>query len=153
MSLELQNTLAFGGLGGGGSGSGGVNDVLVDGTSVVTSGVASIDLTGKQDKTTVIDSSSATLSITLEDDTIYNNTAASLTSLDITLPGSPAADFISQVNFTSGSTATVLNAPNTIKWLGDDVTAGVFTPVADKRYALLIYYDGVSMRGISQAVA
>ena len=37
--------------------------------------------------------------------------------------------------------------------VGEDLTGGVFVPVASKRYALLFFYDGTAVRGIVQSVA
>lgn len=100
----------------------------------------------------ITDISTATATQALASNYIYNCTV-DMTSLEITLPATPTANFCAQVNFTSGSTPTAFTAPNTMKWLGDDVSSNVFVPAASKRYAIMVYYDGVNMRGISQAVA
>jgi hypothetical protein len=92
--------------------------------------------------------SSSTLSQEIADNEIYN--AGTLTSLTITLPNTITADFISQVNFTSGSTATVFTAPNTILWCVGSLTNSTFTPSANKRYTIMFYSDGVNVIGIVQ---
>ena len=106
-----------------------------------------VDTGGSQ----VITISDSTLTQELANDTIYD--CGELTALTITVPATMDAKYISQVNFTSGATPTALTAPNTIKWKGDDLTGGVFVPVASKRYAVLFFTDGVNVRGIVQAVA
>lgn len=108
-------------------------------------------VTGVQDVATISTVSAATLTQELAGNTIYD--CGELTDLTITLPATINADWACQVNFTSGTTPTALTAPNTIKWKGDDLTAGVFVPVASKRYAVLFFTDGTNVRGIVQAVA
>mgnify|MGYP007133744751 CR=1 FL=1 len=87
----------------------------------------------------------------LEDNTVYQ--ASTLGSLTITLPNGVTPDYISQINFTSGNTATTLTAQNTIVWFGDDITNDVFVPTADKQYVVMFYYDGVNVRGAVQSYA
>lgn len=102
------------------------------------------------DLTTIVEISVSTLSQLLASDTIYN--CGELSSLSVSFPVTPDVTYISQINFDSGATATTLSAPNTVKWLGDDVTANVFTPVANKRYAILFYFDGTNIRGLVQGI-
>jgi hypothetical protein len=130
-----------------------VDDVKVDNVSIVTNKIANIDLSGKQNKTTITASTSTTLSVTLADNTIFNNTSAGLTTLTITNPTTPTADFASQINFTSGSTATVVTASNII-WMGDNVSeiAG-FVPRTNCRYTIDFVYDGSNIRGYIQGVS
>ena len=82
-------------------------------------------------------------------DTIYN--CGELTALEITFPATPTASYISQVNFSSGTTATALTAPVDVVWSGDDIVSDVFVPDISKRYSVLFFYDGVSMCGIAKA--
>jgi len=84
----------------------------------------------------------------LEGDTIYN--CGEMTSIEITFPGTASTGFISQLNFTSGTTPTAFTSPVGMKWLGDDVST-TFVPVASKRYAIMFFYDGTAYRGIVQA--
>ena len=86
-----------------------------------------------------------TTSVKLDSDNIYNG--AELASVTFTLPSTIPANFTAQLNFTSGATATVLNAPNTVYFEGDDCSNGVLTPVANKRYQILIASDGVNVNG------
>ena len=139
MSLRVLNTVY---LGKATPGSGG-GVVSVNGRTGVVTGV--------QDVATISTVSDSTLTQELAGNTIYD--CGELTALTITLPATINADWACQVNFTSGTTPTALTAPNTIKWKGDDLTAGVFVPVASKRYAVLFFTDGVNVRGIVQAVA
>lgn len=94
---------------------------------------------------------SATDSITLADNTIYNG--GEQTSLTIALPATVDVSFLCEIDFTSGTTATTLAYPNTIKWLGDDVANNVFIPVASKRYTIIVAYDGVNYRATVKGVA
>ena len=97
----------------------------------------------------VVTVSESTLTQELANNTIYN--AGELSSLIITFPATPTADYISQVNFTSGATPTALTAPVGTVWRGSDVST-VFVPAANTRYSVLFYYDGVNMRGLVQGV-
>lgn len=71
------------------------------------------------------------------------------TSLNLTLPTSLIANYAAEVVFTSGTTPTTLTSDSRIKWVGDDVDAGVFTPVANVRYSCSLQYDGVFVRGMT----
>ena len=94
--------------------------------------------------------------ITLAANTVY--TAGTLTSFTITLPSTPDATFNSEINFTSGATATSITYSEPIKWLdGSDsiiYVSGVpvFTPVANTRYNVWIWYDGAQWNGSAKAV-
>lgn len=92
------------------------------------------------EKETTIQMLSATDSITLADNTIYNG--GEITSLNIALPSTATLGFLCEIDFSSGATASTLSYPNTIKWLGDDLENGVFVPQASKRYMVVISYDG-----------
>ena len=95
---------------------------------------------------------SATDSITLADNTIYNG--GEQTALTIALPATDTIGFICDVDFSSGNTATTLSysLPD-IFWEGVDVAydstaqKNIFTPVANKRYTIIFYYDGVNYNG------
>ena len=87
--------------------------------------------------------------IELADNTIYNS--GEMSSLTITLPTTNAT-YTSQLNFTSGATATAFTAPDTIKWAGDDITENAFVPAANKRYSVMFYSDNVNVRAIVQGV-
>ena len=54
--------------------------------------------------------------------------------------------FSCEVVFTSGATPTIVTSDSRIKWVGDDVNAGVFTPVANARYSCTLKYDGLFVR-------
>lgn len=70
-------------------------------------------------------------------------------NLNLTLPTSLVANYSAEVVFTSGATPTVVTSDSRIKWVGDDVNAGVFTPVANVRYSCSLQYDGVFVRGMA----
>ena len=57
--------------------------------------------------------------------------------------------FSCEVVFTSGATPTIVTSDSRIKWVGDDVNGGVFTPVANVRYSCSLQYDGVFVRGMA----
>lgn len=101
------------------------------------------DIVESDDTPTVIQALSATDSITLTDAVLYQG--GEQTSLTIALPASATVGFVSQVSFLSGNTATAITYPSTgLVWhhRGDDVSDGVFTPVANKVYMILFVYDG-----------
>ena len=104
---------------------------------------------------TVVDSTDTTYSVTLEDNTIYKNTSAGVTTLTVTEPsGTIDSNFCSEIVFTSGSTATIVTPNANIMWIGDNVseTQG-FVPRANCRYSIMLTYDGVNLRGIIQGVS
>jgi hypothetical protein len=70
-------------------------------------------------------------------------------NLNLTLPTSLIANYAAEVVFTSGATPTVVTSDSRIKWVGDDVNTGVFTPVANVRYSCSLQYDGVFVRGMA----
>lgn len=101
------------------------------------------DIVESDDTPTVIQALSATDSITLTDAVLYQG--GEQTSLTIALPASATVGFVSQVSFLSGNTATAITYPSTgLVWhhRGDDVSDGVFTPVANKVYMIVFVYDG-----------
>lgn len=70
-------------------------------------------------------------------------------NLNLTLPTSLIANYAAEVVFTSGATPTVVTSDSRIKWIGDDVNGGVFTPIANVRYSCSLQYDGVFVRGMT----
>ena len=97
--------------------------------------------------TTVVEVEDADAAITPADNTIYN--CGELTSLDLVLPEGYGVDYLAQINFSSGATATQLSDEGDINWLGDDIDAsGMFVPATSKRYVIMLYPDGVDMRGV-----
>lgn len=68
-------------------------------------------------------------------------------SLTLTLPTDTTGDYISSVAFTSGTTATSLTYPDTIAMIGTDCIDGVLAPVANKRYTVIVAYDGAGLVG------
>lgn len=71
-----------------------------------------------------------------------------MTSLTITLPETLPDDYISSVVFTSGETAVNMVYPETVKMSGEGCIDGVFVPAANKRYTVILSYDGVYVSGI-----
>ena len=82
-------------------------------------------------------SSTATQTLTLANNTVYELTATALTSLS--LSGVETGFSYASVTFTSGSTATVFSMPAT-GWycVGAACSSGTFTPEASMRYNLAI---------------
>ena len=81
---------------------------------------------------------------------LTDNTEARFTevaTLTLSLPSDTSGDYISSVAFTSGTTATSLSYPDTITMIGTDCIDGVFAPVANKRYTLIVVYDGAGLVG------
>lgn len=87
--------------------------------------------------TTTETSSTATQTLTLANNTVYELTATALSSL--TLSGVETGFEYASVTFTSGTTATVFSMPVT-GWycIGAACNAGTFTPEASMRYNLAI---------------
>ena len=101
---DAQGTQTFDVMDGVDGQDGQVQDVQVNGVSVVNNGVANIALPKTESVT------GTTPTITGVADTRY--VCGEVATLDFT----PSASGICDVVFTSGSTATVLTVPNTIKW-------------------------------------
>ena len=68
-------------------------------------------------------------------------------SLTLALPEDVPNDYISSIIFTSGATATNLIYPDTVKMVGEGCIDGVFAPSENKRYNIIISYDGVNCVG------
>lgn len=109
-----------------------------------------IDVQPAGDSTQVVEKGSGAITQELAGDTVYN--CGTVSALTITFPATVTPKYISQVNFTSGTTATALTAPVGMVWLGNDIVQGVFVPAVSKRYAVLFFYDGTNVRGLVQGV-
>ena len=82
--------------------------------------------------------------------TLSDNTEArfgEVATLTLSLPSDTSGDYISSVIFTAGTTATSLSYPDTITMIGTDCIDGVFAPVANKRYTVIVAYDGAGLVG------
>ena len=159
LGVDNQGALQWVAQSGGGSYSGGDGiDITNDTISVdlksgsklqFDNGELDVDLSNKQDKTTITtDTTSTTVSLTLADNHEYRYTQE-LTSLTLTMP---SGDFISSIVFASGTTPTSMTYDSSIKWSGDDVTGGQFVPTADKDYDIMLYYNGLNVNGIVRGV-
>ena len=153
-------TFSVGG-GGGGGGSDNYNDlsnkpkinsVTLSGNKTSSQlGLQSvIDSTHKLDVSLVDGAAKETAIVTLTtastelaSNTIYNG--GELASVTLTLPATVTADFIAQVEFTSGTTPTTFTAPSSIYFNGDGCEDGEFTPAASHRYCMLIISDGTNV--------
>ncbi|MGM9936892.1 MAG: pyocin knob domain-containing protein [Candidatus Ornithomonoglobus sp.] len=104
-------------------------------------------------KTTYIYSSETTASITPANNTEYRF-SADMVSLTVTLPAADIPeDYAAYIVFTSGETATEIIYPDSLKWSGDDVIDGVFTPLPLHRYNIGIWYDGAEINAVSRSVS
>lgn len=56
--------------------------------------------------------------------------------------------YISSFIFESLSPATALTYPSEIIMSGDDCIDGVFTPIENKRYEVIVWYDGMLYKGV-----
>ena len=109
-------------------------------------------LVTREDIGTVAVSSETTAAIELENNKI-TDFSGEMVSLDVALPSVMQIDYISQINFTSGATATEFTTTDAIKWFGDDVENDAFIPASNTRYSILFYYDGLNIKAIAQGVA
>ena len=75
-----------------------------------------------------------------------------LTSLSLTLPDQPEPNYAAYLVFSSGATATEISYPDALKWSGEDVIDGIFTPLASRRYNVGLWYDGVCLNGVVRGV-
>lgn len=118
---------------------------LLDGTGHIPSERIP-QLADKAEKTTISTSelTAPTLNMSYNTEVRYGE----VSSLTLTLPSSFEDDYISSVVFTSGDTAVNLIYPEEIKISGEDCMDGIFTPVENKRYTLILSYDGVYVSGI-----
>lgn len=129
------------------------NDASVGDTStpvyIDSDGIAQ-ECTGVETKTAVVALANSS-TITLASNTIYNG--GTLTALTIQLPAGVDNAFTSEIDFTSGATATTFTYPNTLKWIeGDDVNNQIFTPDVNKRYICMIIWDGTQYVGTVRGV-
>ena len=97
-------------------------------------------------------SSETTASITLSNNTEYRF-SSDMESLTVSMPEGISEDYAAYVVFESGETATAVTYPDTLKWSGDDVIDGVFTPLPAHRYNIGIWYDGAELNAVSRGVS
>ena len=88
--------------------------------------------------------------VELESNAIYR--AEELSSVEIHLPPVLTQDFICEIDFSSGAVATQFITIDDIKWTGDDIVDDAFVPIANKRYNVLIWWDGVFVNGAVRGV-
>lgn len=131
-------TYSVGGGGGGGDATwGSITGTLSNQTDLQNA------LNSKQSTTNIV--TLTTASTELATNTIYNG--GELASVTLTLPATVPVDFIAQVEFTSGATATTFTAPASLYFNGDACEGGVFEPVDNKRYCIMVISDGVNTLG------
>lgn len=97
----------------------------------------------------IITSAVSAVTITPENNTEYRY--GELASLSVSV-SDVSDDYTAYIVFTSGTAATELNYPDTIKWSGDDVIDGVFAPLSDRRYNIGLWYDGSCINAVARGV-
>lgn len=115
---------------------GGVSDTSVIEVVIIVNG----QVDGSEDVMTV-------LSGNVQHNIVYH--LGEMSTLNLTLPTVLNENYAAEVVFTSGATATVVTSDSRIKWVGDDVVSGVFTPIDNTRYSCTLQYDGVFVRGMA----
>ena len=119
------------------------SQILIDTTlneysgNAISNGAVTTALEEKANVSTISTDSSTSTTVVLANNTVYEYTASSLSSL--TLSGVSTGFQYAALTFTSGSTATVFAMPAS-GWycVGADCSSGTFTPVASMRYNLAI---------------
>lgn len=104
----------------------------------------------KSDKTTILTSDETTPTRILNHNEEMRYGAVE--SITLNFPEEKPDDYISSVIFTSGETATSFTAEGIIM-CGDECEDGVFTPEANKRYTVIVSYDGVNIIGDVRGVS
>ena len=114
----------------------------------------------KADKTAITTSADTTATLTMANNTEVRY--GTVTSIELVLPSTIPDDYISSVVFTSGSPAADFDVdegttnfiyPSTIKMTGENCSGGIFTPMANKRYTVILTYDGVYVSGVVGGVS
>jgi hypothetical protein len=114
-----------------------------DKTNIATKVSSLIDLSGKQDKLTVIE---ATGDIVMENNTEYRYKTP-IESVTIALPEVVDTDYISSIIFETTENTSFLY-PNSISMTGDDVNEGVFIPVSGNIYNVIIFNTDIVISGV-----
>lgn len=97
----------------------------------------------------IITSTVSTAALTPANNTEYRYGV--LTSLSVSV-SDVSDDYTAYIVFTSGTAATELNYPDTIKWSGDDVIDGIFAPLSDRRYNVGLWHDGSYINAVTRGV-
>lgn len=82
------------------------------------------------------------ITILAEPNTIYN--CGELLNLNIDTSKITSVNDISEIYFSTNTTATNISFVNNDLCFGDDVSNNVFTPIINKRYDLMIFNDGLN---------
>ena len=111
------------------------------------------EIVESSDAPATVQALSATDSITLADNTYYQG--GTQTALTVVCPATASVSFVSQITFRSLTTPTTFTeSAGDIVWnpRGDDITEGVFLPVANKDYTIIIKYDGFQFVGLVEGI-
>lgn len=101
-------------------------------------------------KTNIITSTDTAVTLIPANNTEYRYGELISLTLDIS---PPADDYTAYIVFTSGTTATETIYPDTLKWSGDDVIDGIFTPLSNHRYNVGLWYDGEYINAVARGVS
>jgi len=115
----------------------------------VGTGTLADRLAGKADAVSITSFSDDEL--TPESGTEYR--CGTVTELELSLPASPSPAFRCTLVFDTptGDRSAALDYPEGIRWSGDDVADGAFTPAAGRHYTVSLWYDGAweaAVRGV-----
>lgn len=76
----------------------------------------------------------------------------SVDAVELYFPETPTDDFYALLTFDSGEEAAIYYTDEDCRFTGEDTENGVFTPVANKHYTVLLWYDGTK-QGLVRGVA
>ena len=102
-------------------------------------------INAKADESVVMDISDSSLTVTLSNNIDYR--CQTLTELNITLDENHSNYYASSISFTSGTNATNFNCPTPL-FTGEDCNNNVFEPEPNKRYNMVVFWDGLYMIGL-----
>lgn len=86
-------------------------------------------------------SGSPSISITLSHNLDFRCTNSITASINISLPSTIPNYFKCSVAFQGVTSGASIILPSTVKYTGEDVVNGTFTPVSNKRYTMRFWYD------------
>ncbi len=100
--------------------------------------------------TSIIASSETMVSLIPDNNSEYRY--GELSSLTITLPSNLPDDYAAWLVFSTGTSPTAADYPDTIKWSGDEVVDEIFTPTVNRLYNVALWYDGININGAVRGV-
>ena len=112
------------------------------------------DISGKADKTNILDLSDVTTIVIEELSTNQELIYGEVTSISVTFPASVGLDYTSSIIFTTPATLpeNYSTFPSDVYFKGDECDGGIFIPNAATRYTMLFYYDGTKIIGLVSGI-